>query len=84
MISFSQFFHGYHGIKRNFVRRRFHIQICQLVYILLILQIDKKSFINTMPFCKYIPNVPMLVHTINIIISFDLYCLISHSKSDKH
>ena len=67
MISFTQFFHG--------------------LYIMNILEllIDKKPFINTMPFCKpckYIPNVPILFHTINII-SFDLYCLFSHSKSDK-
>jgi hypothetical protein len=28
MISFNQFFHGYHGINTKLVRRRFHIQIC--------------------------------------------------------
>ena len=32
MISFSQFFHGYHGINTKLVRRRFHIQICQYTH----------------------------------------------------
>jgi hypothetical protein len=73
----NSFYFAYRSPIRSDYKRTVSIQSKMYIFVLKSEQIRSDSDQICTPL---IPNLPILVHTINIrhIISFDLYCLISH------